>query len=57
MCLFCEHPCWRDGGEAPCDLSDVEFEEAYDDYTEANADIKDWQDYEGPAGADQEKPE
>lgn len=25
MCRVCEHPCWRDGGEAECDVSDSEF--------------------------------
>jgi hypothetical protein len=26
MCRVCEKPCWRDGGEAECEVSDREFE-------------------------------
>lgn len=36
MCRFCEQSCDRDGGERPCELSDAEFAEAYDEYAEAD---------------------
>ena len=25
MCRVCEKPCWRDGGEAECEMTDAEF--------------------------------
>lgn len=25
MCRYCEHPCWRDGGEAECALTDEQW--------------------------------
>lgn len=27
MCRVCEKSCWRDGGEAECDVSDQEFQD------------------------------
>jgi hypothetical protein len=50
MCRFCENPCHRDGGFNECDLTDAEFEEAYDDFHEATwePDAPDWQDDDTP---------
>ena len=31
MCYACEHPCWRDGGEAECAVSDEDFHAALDE--------------------------
>ncbi len=30
MCIVCERPCWRSGGELDCPATDAEFNDAMD---------------------------
>ena len=36
MCRVCERPCFRDGGEADCAMSDEEFDVALDELDKAS---------------------
>lgn len=36
MCRACEHPCFRDGGEGPCAMTDQEFTDALNALDEAS---------------------
>lgn len=52
MCRFCERPCFRDGGEADCQLSDAEYDEAANGPSYVSDEIED---FETALAADAEK--